>query len=69
MNDNANNGLLTKIWGPAMWKGLHCIAFGYPIEPTIEQQEEYKLFFRTIPPDQDIYPPVQTLRIFCLNFN
>ena len=42
---NLNNGLMTKIWGPPMWTSLHCIAFGYPINPTIEQQKQYKNFF------------------------
>lgn len=25
-----NNGLLTKVWGPPLWIGLHSITFGYP---------------------------------------
>ena len=31
LDDNINNGLITKIWGPVVWESLHCIAFGYPI--------------------------------------
>ena len=42
LDDNKNNGLITKIWGPAMWESIHCIAFGYPIEPTEEQKQNYK---------------------------
>lgn len=45
MSDNANNGLITKIWGPPLWKSLHCIAYGYPIEPTDEIKTFYKNFF------------------------
>ena len=45
LDDNKNNGLITKIWGPAMWESIHCIAFGYPIEPTEEQKQNYKNFF------------------------
>jgi hypothetical protein len=45
LDDNKNNGLITKIWGPMMWESIHCIAFGYPIEPTSEQKENYKNFF------------------------
>jgi hypothetical protein len=48
IDDNKNNGLITKIWGPAVWEALHCIAFGYPIEPTDEQKKEYKNFFLNI---------------------
>lgn len=45
LDDNKNNGLITKIWGPSMWESIHCIAFGYPIEPTEEQKQNYKNFF------------------------
>lgn len=46
--DNANNGLITKIWGPSLWIGLHCISFGYPINPTKEQKIEYMNFFKSV---------------------
>lgn len=46
LNDfNINNGLMTKIWGPCAWFFVHCVAFGYPINPTNEQKEQYKSFF------------------------
>lgn len=44
-NYDANNGMLTKIWGPGMWIALHTITFGYPIKPTQEQKIYYKNFF------------------------
>lgn len=31
---NENNGLMTKVWGPAGWLFLHCVTFGYPVRPT-----------------------------------
>jgi hypothetical protein len=43
--NNIHNGLLTKIWGPSLWIALHCITFGYPIEPSVEQKQFYKIFF------------------------
>lgn len=46
--NNINNGLITKIWGPSLWIGLHCITFGYPINPTNEQKENYKFFFEKL---------------------
>lgn len=46
--DNSNNGLMTKIWGPSLWMSLHCITFGYPKEPTPEHKEKYKMFFTLI---------------------
>ena len=39
MENSANNGLLTKIWGPHLWKSLHCIAFGYPSNPTDDEKK------------------------------
>lgn len=45
---NANNGLLTKIWGPPLWVSLHCISFGYPVKPTEEKKKEYKDFFTNV---------------------
>lgn len=47
-NTDINNGLLPRIWGPHMWKTLHCISFGYPINPSTEQQENYKKFFENL---------------------
>lgn len=44
-NIYANNGMITKIWGPGLWTGLHSITFGYPIKPTPEEKEYYKNFF------------------------
>lgn len=48
MSDNLNNGLLTRIWGPALWTSLHCIAFGYPMDPSDENKKTYRAFFESI---------------------
>jgi hypothetical protein len=48
VDNNKNNGLITKIWGEHAWEFFHCVAFGYPIEPTQEQKEQYKIFFTNI---------------------
>lgn len=48
LDDNKNNGLITKIWGPAMWESIQCVAFGYPLEPTPEQKKHYKDFFMNL---------------------
>jgi len=42
---DANNGLITKIWGPPSWESFHSITFGYPIEPTDQQKEDYMNYF------------------------
>ena len=30
IDPNVDNGMMTKVWGPAGWLFLHCVAFGYP---------------------------------------
>jgi hypothetical protein len=46
-NDDINkyNGLMTRIWGPHIWESIHCITFGYPVEPTKEDITNFKNFF------------------------
>ena len=36
---NAKNGLMTKVWGPAGWLFLHCVTFGYPLNPDQYDQD------------------------------
>jgi hypothetical protein len=43
-----NNGLITKIWGPALWIGEHSISFGYPLNPTDEEKLAYKKHFESL---------------------
>lgn len=45
---NINNGLLPRIWGPHMWKSLHCISFAYPYNPTDDDKKKYKAFFESL---------------------
>jgi hypothetical protein len=45
---NSNDGMLTYIWGPALWHSLHTISFNYPVKPTKEQQKDYLKFFTDI---------------------
>lgn len=30
---NINNGMMTRVWGPPGWFFLHCVTFGYPVDP------------------------------------
>ncbi len=30
---NVNNGMMTRVWGPPGWFFLHCVTFGYPVDP------------------------------------
>lgn len=45
--ENANNGMITKIWGPHAWVMFHSIAFGYPINPTEQQKEDYRIHYES----------------------
>jgi hypothetical protein len=47
-DSNANNGLITRLWGPGAWFSLHSITFGYPINPTTEQKKQYKDYFESV---------------------
>jgi hypothetical protein len=48
---NVDNGMMTKVWGPAGWLFLHCIAFGYPYsinnnnKDHMGKKEDYYNFF------------------------
>ena len=58
MESNENNGIMTKVWGPPAWIFLHCVTFGYPVDPDkfdaknnqIEgtTKMRYKLFFEYV---------------------
>jgi hypothetical protein len=44
-DDYKNNGLITKIWGGPGWIFNHSITFGYPLNPTSEQKNQYREYF------------------------
>lgn len=41
---NSNEGMLTSVWGPALWHYLHTMSFNYPINPTKEDKKNYRDF-------------------------
>lgn len=45
---NSNDGMMTSVWGPAMWHYLHTLSFNYPVNPTTEQKKWYKDFVMTL---------------------
>lgn len=45
---NSNDGMLTSVWGPALWHSLHTISFNYPIEPTEEDKINYYNYFNNL---------------------
>jgi hypothetical protein len=45
---NSNNGMLTYVWGPALWHSLHTISFNYPVKPSDKQKKEYMNYFKSL---------------------
>jgi len=41
---NSGDGMLTTVWGPAMWHYLHTMSFNYPINPNIANKKHYRDF-------------------------
>ena len=41
---NSGDGMLTTVWGPAMWHYLHTMSFNYPVNPTAENKKQYMDF-------------------------
>jgi hypothetical protein len=44
----SGDGMLTTVWGPAMWHFLHTMSFNYPVEPTSKQKKQYKQFILSL---------------------
>ena len=44
----SGDGMMTSIWGPAMWHVLHTISFNYPVHPTSEDKKHYKEFIESL---------------------
>ena len=38
----SGDGMLTTIWGPAMWHTLHTISFNYPVKPSCDDKKNYR---------------------------
>lgn len=51
VDPNVDNGMMTKVWGPAGWLFLHCVTFGYPYtinkdnKDHLTKPEDYYKFF------------------------
>ena len=50
---NSPDGMLTSVWGPALWHSLHTISFNYPVKPTTEDKDNYYNYFKSL---QNILP-------------
>jgi hypothetical protein len=52
IDPNVDNGMMTKVWGPAGWLFLHCVALGYPYhinnnnpDHKTKKEDYYKFFY------------------------
>ena len=45
---NSGEGMLTSVWGPALWHVLHTISFNYPVKPSPQQKRDYKKFILSL---------------------
>lgn len=52
-NYKSSNGMLTYVWGPALWHVLHTISFNYPINPSNDDKKKYMSFIISL---QNILP-------------
>lgn len=54
LNDyNSGDGMVTTVWGPAIWHFLHTVSFNYPVNPTQQQKKQYMSFVYSL---QNILP-------------
>ena len=44
----SGDGMLTGVWGPALWHYLHILSFNYPVKPTIKDKKYYKSFIMNL---------------------
>ena len=49
----APDGMLTTVWGPAMWHSLHTMSFNYPVKPTHKDKINYRRFILNL---QNVLP-------------
>ncbi len=45
---NSADGLNTRCWGPPLWMSLHMISFGYKVDPTEDDKDNYHNFLMSL---------------------
>ncbi len=45
---NSGDGMLTAVWGPAMWHFLHTMSFNYPVTPSHDDKIHYMGFVKSL---------------------
>ena len=49
----SGDGMLTTVWGPAMWHSLHTMSFNYPVKPSHRDKVNYRRFILNL---QNVLP-------------
>ena len=44
----SDSGMLTSVWGPALWHTLHTVSFNYPNNPDAKTKKRYKHFLKSL---------------------
>lgn len=44
----SGNGMLTDIWGACQWHVLHTMSFNYPMHPTNENKQHYRMYVNNL---------------------
>lgn len=44
----SDNGMVTRIWGGALWHVLHSLSIHFPDKPTLKQSKNYYNFFKRL---------------------
>lgn len=60
----SNNGMMTAIWGPAIWHFLHTMSFNYPVKPTREDKNNYRNFVLSL---KNVLPCGKCRKNLCKN--
>ena len=45
---SSSDGMLTYVWGPALWHVLHTLSFNYPTSPTVADKKHYSQFIKSL---------------------
>lgn len=45
---DSGDGMLTAVWGPAMWHYLHTMSFNYPVNPSHSDKMHYMNFVKSL---------------------
>ena len=45
---DSDSGMLTSVWGPALWHTLHTMSFNYPTAPDAATKRKYRRFMRSL---------------------